>query len=57
LVKIAVKNKENIVQSLIKEIKNIFYKKGEFWNKKKYISDTIIKNKPFFYLLKKKRRK
>jgi hypothetical protein len=57
LVKIAIKNKENIIKSLIKEMKNIFYKKGEFWKKKKYISDTIIKNKPFFYLLKKKRRK
>lgn len=56
LVKIANKNKESIVKSLIKEIKNIFLKKGEFWKKKKYISDTLIKNKPFFYLLKKKKK-
>ena len=55
LVKISLKNKESIIKSLLKEVKNIFLKKGEFWKKKKYISDTVIKNKPFFYLLKKKK--
>lgn len=57
LIKIALKNKENIIESILNELKNILRRKGEFWKKKKYISDTLIKNKPFFYLLKKKKKK
>lgn len=57
LIKVAIKNKENIIESIGKEIKNIFYKKGEILKKKQYIWDTIKKNKPFFYLLKKRKRK
>lgn len=55
LIKIAKKNKEFIIISIFKEIKNIFYNKGELFKKKKHIWDTIKKNKPFFYLLKKKK--
>ena len=57
LVKTAIKNKHNIVTSLVTELNNISLKKGEFWKKKMYISDTIKRNKPFFYLLKKKKKK
>jgi ribosomal protein S7 len=57
LVKTAMKNKRDIVNSLILELNNIVLKKGEFWKKKMYISDTIKRNKPFFYLLKKKKKK
>ena len=57
LIKTAIKNKKNIVVSIIQELNNIFLKKGEFWKKKMYISDTIKRNKPFFYLLKKKKKK
>jgi len=57
LVSIAIKNKKNIIESILFEIKNIFLKKGEFWKKKKYIADTIKKKKPFFYLLKKKKKR
>lgn len=56
LIKVAIKNKKNIVNSIIFELENIFLKKGEFWKKKKYIADTLEKNKPFFYLLKKKKK-
>jgi hypothetical protein len=34
----------------------VFLKKGEIFKKKKYITDTISQNKPFFYLLKKKKK-
>lgn len=57
LVKTAMRNKRDIVNSLILELNNIVLKKGEFWKKKMYISDTIKRNKPFFYLLKKKKKK
>lgn len=57
LVKTAIKNKRDIVSSLVSELNNIFLKKGDFWKKKMYISDTIKRNKPFFYLLKKKKKK
>lgn len=57
LVKSSRKNNENIVNSFMKELNNISLKKGEFWKKKNYITDTIKKNKPFFYLLRKKKRK
>lgn len=34
LVKVAIKNKKNIINSMIFELENIFLKKGEFWKKK-----------------------
>lgn len=34
LVKTAILKKKNIINSLIEEIDNIFFKKGEFWKKK-----------------------
>ena len=57
LIKIAEKNKSDIVSNLMDELNNIVLKKGDFWKKKIYISDTIKRNKPFFYLLKKKKKK
>jgi hypothetical protein len=56
LIKVSIKNKKDIINSMIFELENIFLKKGEFWKKKKYIADTLEKNKPFFYLLKKKKK-
>ena len=57
LIEVAVLKKRNIINSLIEELNNIFFKKGEFWKKKKHILDTLDRNKPFFYLLKKKKKK
>jgi len=57
LIKASKKNKKNIIESLKKEIFHIFHKRGEIFKKKQYITDTIAKNKPFFYLLKKKKRR
>jgi hypothetical protein len=57
LVKTADKNKDDIITSMILELNNIVLKKGDFWKKKIYISDTIKRNKPFFYLLKKRKKK
>ena len=57
LIKASKKNKKNIIESLKKEIFHIFHKRGEIFKKKQYITDTIVKNKPFFYLLKKKKRR
>ena len=56
IIKIARKSKQNIINSFSKELKNVFLKKGEIFKKKKYITDTISQNKPFFYLLKKKKK-
>lgn len=57
MVKVAVKNKENIVKSLAKELVNLYIKKGEVLKKKQHINEMLVKNKPFFYLLKRKKRK
>ncbi len=57
IIKIAKKNKKNIIKSLSQEFQNVFWKQGEIMKKKKYITDTIAQNKPFFYLLKKKKKK
>jgi len=56
LIKVSIIKKKYIINSIIEELNNIFFKKGEFWKKKKYIADTLEKNKPFFYLLKKKKK-
>mgnify|MGYP003503474052 FL=1 len=56
IIKIARKSKQNIIKSFSKELQNVFLKKGEIFKKKKYITDTINQNKPFFYLLKKKKK-
>jgi len=57
LIKAAIVKNKNIIQSILEELDNIFLKKGEFWKKKKYITDTLEKNKPFFYLLTNKKKK
>jgi len=57
LIKAAIAKNKNIIQSILEELDNIFLKKGEFWKKKKYIIDTLEKNKPFFYLLTNKKKK
>jgi hypothetical protein len=57
LIKIAEKNKKNMIISLMQELNNIILKKGDFWKKKNYIKDIMKKNKPFFYLLKKKKKR
>lgn len=57
LIKAVRKNKENVIESFIKEINNLLNKSGDVFTKKEYIKATIKKNKPFFYLLKKKKRR
>ena len=57
LIKVSIKNKKKITDSIIIELENILLKKGEFWKKKKDIIDILKKNEPFFYLLKKRKRK
>lgn len=57
IVKVSIKNKKNIADNITLELKNILLKKGEFWKKKKDIIDILKKNEPFFYLLKKRKRK
>ena len=57
LIKVSIKNKKKITDSIIIELENILLKKGEFWKKKKDIIDVLKKNEPFFYLLKKRKRK
>lgn len=56
IIKIAKKNKKNIIKSFSLELQNVLERKGEIMKKKKYITDTIAQNKPFFYLLKKKKK-
>jgi hypothetical protein len=57
LIKISIKNKKKIINSILFELENILLKKGEFWKKKKDIIDILKKNEPFFYLLRKKKKK
>ena len=57
LIKVSAKNKKKITDSIKLELENILLKKGEFWKKKKDIIDILKKNEPFFYLLKKRKRK
>ena len=57
IIKIAEKNKKNMINSLMEELENIYFKKGEIWKKKKYIRDIAMKNRPFFYLLRKKKKR
>lgn len=57
LIKISIKNKKNIINNIINELKNIMLGKGEFWKRKNDIINMLKKNEPFFYLLKKKKKK
>ena len=57
IIKIALKNKKNMINSLVEELENVYFKRGEIWKKKKYIRDIAMRNRPFFYLLKKKKKK
>ena len=52
----AKKRKRNFFKNLRKEVTCIFYKNGEIFKRKQYIKNTMKKNRPFFYLLKKKKR-
>lgn len=55
LVKVSKKSKRNIIKSVLLELKNISLNKSDVLKKNLQIIEIIKKNKPFFYLLKKKR--
>jgi ribosomal protein S7 len=56
LIKVSRKRKKEILNSILIEIKDIYLKKGDVLLKNKQISSTIKKNRPFFYLLKKRKK-
>jgi ribosomal protein S7 len=57
LIKFLKKRKKNTLDTILKELSRITRKRGDILKKRKHISSIAVKNIPFLYILKKKKKR